>query len=230
MKKIFLLTLLSLPSLSWALEVLYIGDSHSHVSTQAPELTSRRFGHIFVQSLSDRGHEISYFAACGSSPQSWVHGDSTTCGYTSWLKDVFRSSVQASFPGISSLYDRHLPEKIMINLGDNMFDWKSVGTKRQAFISSRTVQNNVLPFLSKLPNLTPENCLWIGPTYHIEGRLYKKSDSVVDELYSQLQASLADKCRLIDSRPMVLTVEPTDGLHHTNADSQAWANGVLEKL
>ena len=211
-------------------EVLYIGDSHSHIRAQFPEESAKRFGNIFIEEMTARGVRVSYYAACGSAPIGWVKGATTTCGYTSVNEEKFVSLTQSAFPSVQTIYFPQKHSKIIINLGDNMFDWKIQSGKRVADLPAGTVERGVKSFLATLPHIDESNCAWIGPTYHIEGTNYKKSDAMVDEFYSQLATALQDKCLVIDSRSMVDVKIPNDGLHHVNSDSQAWAKGVIESL
>lgn len=208
-------------------EILYIGDSHSHIRAQSLSEESKRFGNVFVEGMSARGINVTYYAACGSAPIGWVKGSKTQCGYTSLDSGKFVSITESAFPSITSIYRPQVHSKIVINLGDNMFDWKIVSGKRIANLPAGTVERGIKSFLAAIPHINEENCAWVGPTYHIEGSNYRKPNAMVDEFYSQLEAALKDKCLVIDSRPMVDVKVPNDGLHHVNADSQAWANGVL---
>jgi hypothetical protein len=208
-------------------EILYIGDSHSHIRAKSSEQVAKRFGNIFVEGMKERGVNVSYYAACGSSPIGWVKGASTSCGYTEYVGEKFINPTQSNFPSVKNIYLPQVHSKIIINLGDNMFDWKIVSGKRIAALPSGTVERGVKSFLATIPHINESNCAWIGPTYHIEGSNYRKSNSMVDEFYSQLEVALRDKCHVIDSRPMVDVTVPNDGLHHVNSDSQAWASGVL---
>jgi hypothetical protein len=211
-------------------EVLYIGDSHSHVFSQSPAQEFRRFGNVFVEKMQERGYEVSYYAACGSAPVDWVKGSSTTCGYTVISKSNFLSVLSSDFPSIGQILPSGRPLRLVINLGDNMFNWKIISGKRVGQLGKGAVAKGVGTFMELLPEVDPSNCFWIGPTYHVEGKNYVKTDLVVDEFYDQLYDFLNQKCTIIDSRPLVQVKDPSDGLHHTNSDSQKWALGVLEFL
>lgn len=212
-----------------ATQVLYIGDSHSFISTISPAADQRRFGNVLIDGLESFGHRVSYYAACGSEPSDWINGSSTNCGYTARVGSQFQSARSASFPGLGALI-RPEHKLLIINLGDNMFDWSPVGTKRVARVNAARVATVMRSFMAQLPQANLESCVWIGPTYHIEGSLYRKTDLAVDALYVALALGLRNKCRLLDSRPLVTPVVPHDGLHHVNADSATWAQGILELL
>jgi len=209
---------------------LYLGDSHSYLATMAPAENSQRLGHVLIAGLEAQGHQISYYAACGSEPGDWVRGSSTTCGYTARVGSSFQAPRSASFPALTSIYRPSEHAMIVINLGDNMFNWRQVGNKRVASVNTAGATQVMNAFMRVIPNATLANCVWIGPTYHLEGSTYLKPDASVDQLYAVLEATLASKCRLIDARPMVVPVIPNDGLHHVNADSQAWGHGILSVL
>lgn len=227
---ICLILALSSPLIALADDILYVGDSHSHIRAQSPAEADKRFGNIFFEMQLQRGHTVSYYAACGSAPKDWVNGAKTTCGYTAYANGTFINPTESAYPSITKIYNPDIHSKIFINLGDNMFDWKTIGRKRSASFNAGYFRTSMKAFLEKIPTITKENCFWIGPTYHIEGSIYNKSDNAVDELYRDLEVVLADKCSIIDSRPLVIPTFPNDGLHHTNADSQQWALGVVGTL
>ncbi len=210
--------------------LLYIGDSHSYIREQNPLPANKRFGNVFVEGMSSRGFEVSYYAACGSAPIGWVRGSTTQCGYTAYADGSFSSVVTSAFPSVSKLYHPEKHSRVVINLGDNMFDWKTVRSKKEAAFNRGSFINSINSFLALLPGISPENCTWIGPTYHIEGSTYRKGNAAVDELYVNLNSLLSGRCSVIDARPIVVPTVPNDGLHHVNADSQALAEGVLNLL
>lgn len=210
--------------------LLYVGDSHSYIREENPAADARRFGNVFTEGMKDRGLEITYYAACGSAPIDWVAGSRTECGFTSIVEGKLTSIVKSSFPSLKTIYSPEKHQKIVINLGDNMFDWQVVAGKRVARFNPGSFANSMTKFLAILTSAAPENCSWVGPTYHIEGSTYRKEDSVVDEFYRALEDKLSGVCTVIDSRPLVRPVVPNDGLHHVNADSQKWAEGVLNLI
>lgn len=213
---------------SYASDLLYIGDSHSHIREENPVSAKRRFGNIFYEGMKSRGYEVSYYAACGSDPSDWINGSVTECGYTEVSGGKFLSVPKSPFPSVANLYSSQ--SKIVINLGDNMFNWKTVAGKRVAEFNRYSFTRSTNGFLRLLKGISPRNCTWIGPTYHIEGEIYLKADAVVDEFYENLKTHLAGRCSVIDSRPVVIPSVPNDGLHHVNGDSQAWAIGVLKLI
>ena len=228
MKNLILALSLSMALNATAAELLYIGDSHSHIREENPVPAKRRFGNVFYDGMSARGFKISYYAACGSAPSDWINGSVTECGYTSVADGKFLSVVKSPFPSISTLYSSQ--SKLVINLGDNMFRWKLVSGKKVAGFNRDSFTTTINQFLALLPGTNPENCSWIGPTYHIEGESFRKSDEVVDEFYLNLGIILTARCSIIDSRSIVVPTVPNDGLHHVNADSQAWATGVMNQI
>lgn len=211
-----------------ASEILYIGDSHSHIREENPVPSKRRFGNVFYEGMSARGFKVNYYAACGSAPSDWINGSVTECGYTAVAGGKFLSVVKSPFPSVATLYSSQM--KVVINLGDNIFKWRTVTGKKIASFNREIFVTSVNEFLTLLPGTGPESCFWIGPTYHIEGESYLKTDFVVDELYQNLETLLAGKCSVIDSRSLIVPTIPNDGLHHVNEDSQSWAQGVLRSL
>lgn len=231
MKTLIILTLGMIMTLPASAEsFLYIGDSHSHIRQERPLPGNRRFGNVLVEGLRDRGHEVSYYAACGSSPAGWIKGSRTECGYTVLDGNTFISTTKSNFPSVSEIYRAEKHTRILINHGDNMFDWKTVAGKRMASFNKFTFERSIDGFLKLLTGATAETCFWIGPTYHVEGANYRKMNAVVDDFYEHLPAALAGRCSIIDSRTLVVPTVPNDGLHHVNEDSQVWALGVLSFL
>lgn len=224
----FLATLLLSPVTD--AKVLYIGDSHSYISEQNVAENAGRFGHVLLVGLRSRGLEVDYYAACGSAPTGWVIGATTNCGYTQIVGDRFLGPLSSRYPALSEIYSAEVYTQLIINHGDNMFNWRAIGSKRVASVNATGIARSLATFFARLPLATPENCTWIGPTYHVEGSIYRKTNAVVDEFYTSLESSLLNKCRLIDSRPLVVPVVPNDGLHHVSSDSRTWAQGVLNHL
>jgi hypothetical protein len=87
-----------------AKELLYIGDSHSHIREENPIPTKLRFGNVFYDVMKSRGYDVAYYAACGSAPSHWIKGSITECGYTAIDDGSFRSVVKSAFPSVSKLY------------------------------------------------------------------------------------------------------------------------------
>lgn len=227
MKLLSFFSLMVLAQKGLALNILYIGDSHSYIASLNPSADMARFGNVFLQKLESEGHQVSYYAACGSEPEDWARGSSTTCGYSAKDNGQFKSSLSSTFPPLHTIY-KPIHDLLVINLGDNMFDWVKTNGKTTASLNMIDFNKKMNFFLDQLPSISESNCRWIGPTYHIEGRLYKKSDAAVDQLYTAFATTLHGKCQLIDSRSIIVTTTPGDGLHHTATDSRAWAAGILQ--
>lgn len=230
MKEFLILVLIVLSTSAIGDEIFYLGDSHSYLTAENPADSHKRLGNILLEDFKNKNHNITYFSACGSSPAGWVNGNKTTCGFTSIINGKFFSIEKSNYPSIKTIYNKAKFQQIIINHGDNIFDWKNISNKRVASINANTVGNNLREFLKLISPISETNCTWIGPTYHIEGSYYKKSNQVVDEFYNQLETVLAGQCRIIDSRHLVDTHIPGDGLHHSNQDSQAWAQEVIKYL
>jgi hypothetical protein len=210
--------------------VLYIGDSHSVIKTLTLEVEKQRFGNILIENLQSKGYEVSYYAACGATALDWAWGDFTSCGYTAYSEKTIQYAVTTSYPTFTNFFRRDRDTHLIVNLGDNMFNWKKVGTIKESVYNPEALRVNVDTFFAKLGPFAVSQCYWIGPTYHIEGSVYRKTNQAVDQLYSGLEKSLKNKCLLIDSRPLVIAREPNDGLHHISADSRKWGSEVLKKL
>lgn len=208
---------------------LVISDSHGYFSSQSEQEGSERFGSLLVRRIKAMGKEVSYYAGCGFTPRSWVVGGKTSCGYTERTPHRSRTASKFQAPKFSNIFDPSVHDMVIVHLGDNLLSWNTVNGIRMGIpLNQSAVRRNIQLLLAEIPTGTP--CKWVGPTYHIAGKYYNKPDSVVDELYELLAEELSDKCELIDSRPVVVTTTPNDGLHHISSDSRRWAEGVIPYL
>lgn len=208
---------------------LYVGDSHSYLATREGG-SSPRLGHLLLTAWAQQGHAVDYYAACGSRPATWKSGGNTPCGYTEVVNGKFKSEKSSAFARFARVYDPAAHERVFINLGDNMFNWKREGGKLVSSLEEGRVAAEVKNLLAEFPDATPAKCTWIGPTYHAPGASYRKSNAHVDQMYKAIGKTLEGKCQLIDSRPFVGQTPPSDGLHHGNADSASWGRGILEQV
>jgi hypothetical protein len=129
---------------------------------------------------------------------------------------------------IRALQDDNNPDLIIINLGDNMFNWNRRSGRTRSSINSNKVATQVYNFVQAIDNY--RECIWIGPTYHFPGKPYVKRNSDVDLMYKGISKGLAGRCTLIDSRDTFKSTAPNDGLHLTNSESQIWGMSLFEKL
>lgn len=230
--KALLLTLLATaalaPSPALAQNILYVGDSHSYIAARSAAPAARRLGHVLLEGWAKAGHAVDYYAACGQRPATWKTGGNTPCGYTRVQGKEFEAAKSAAFPRFSRIFDPRSHERVVINLGDNMFSWSRDGEHLVSSFDEARFKAEMRSFLAELPSATPESCVWVGPTYHVAGKPYKKTNAAVDALYMALKKAVEGKCRLVDSRALVVPTAPNDGLHHVASDSAAWGLGILE--
>lgn len=212
--------------------VLYIGDSHSYMSSDNFSTESGRLPNAIAGVFWERGHSIDMVAACGASTRSWAIGGSTSCGFSEfnsqhpqWLP-THGASTRGSFPPASELFQRERYSQVVINLGDNDFSWSN----GRASFDPNAFETNVQNLVSSFEGLEPCDCSFVGPTYHIPGSTYQKSRQVVDQMYNVLRVALEGRCRVVDSREMVVPRSPNDGLHLVNNESRQWGIRLANDL
>jgi len=212
--------------------VLYLGDSHSYIPSETSSGNGVRLGHKMIESIgSCPGTELHYHAACGSRPRSWIGSGkvSSPCGVTKRGPDGFKAENKGSTENLIKLSEDINPGHIIINLGDNMFNWRNENGLSVAYIGSESrLVNEMRDFIFEIPN--ESDCTWIGPAYHVPGSTYSKSNSAVDDMVRLIKEGINARCKFIDSRQMSGTTSPNDGLHMTRADSRRWADFVLSNL
>ena len=170
-----------------------------------------------------------YEGFCGSRPKHWFGGKkpSTSCGHSSMGEEGFHTSSKGKGDDLATLSEKTGAEHVMINLGDNMFNWRN--GKLTSYIGSpEAIITEVRGLVSELSN--DQECTWIGPTYHSTGKSYHKLNETVDVMYDLLDMGIAGRCRLIDSRPVFESTSPNDGLHLVESESKVWGEKIAEKL
>lgn len=207
--------------------VLYIGDSHSYLRSE----DGQRMGNVVMDQLNDCGvSKISYHGVCGSRPSNWMPGKRprSTCGVSSVDENGFRTSTRGEAQSIDKLIQNDT-QVVMINLGDNMFNWKRSGSKR---IAESPSVDRVAREVSRLIAQIPEEaeCQWIGPVYHSPGSPYTKPNAQVDKLYEGITKGLGDRCELIDGRSFFSSTRANDGLHLTSSESTRWGEKIAEAI
>lgn len=225
--------------------VLYIGDSHSVIPSETSS-NSPRLGHVVTSGIKNcEGAKLSYHAVCGARPKSYTSEGKTqtTCGLTENYNGSFqyrystykddRGRVKANKhygDNLDTILKKDTPAHVVINLGDNMFNWTKQADKRvkASIQNSESKVDEINSMIEKLPS--GATCTWIGPTYHKPGSTYIKPDRVVDEFYLILTTALGDRCKLIDSRKLVVPTNANDGLHLVRSESLEWGKKVMENL
>lgn len=209
-------------------DVLYIGDSHSNLE----KINGSKMGNIVVKQLKECGAQnITYRGVCGSSPSSWMPDSTPTssCGVTIMGPDKFENLKKGSTENLTILQKKSNPQVVIINLGDNMISWKKKDNLKHATIESK---NTVASVVNKLVSTINKNvtCLWIGPAYHSPGKIYSKSNSIVDELYDAIKIGIGSRCTLVDSRSYFKESRPNDGLHFTAPESKHWGEELANVI
>lgn len=224
--------------------ILYIGDSHSVIPRENPGNSPRLGNRLMAAIEKCEGAKLTYNAVCGASPRSFT-GDSrpsSTCGVSEKFGGNFeyRYSTYTDNQGrtrphthdssnLSTMVEREAPAHAIINLGDNMFNWSKKNGKSEATVKNPEGKiRDIQKMLEGLP--TGAQCTWVGPTYHSEGRFYRKPNRVVDEFYLVLRTALGNRCRLIDSRPLFSQTSPNDGLHLVPSESRTWGDHILSEI
>lgn len=184
--------------------VLYFGDSHSVNTT------------LRVDLQKNLGSEVSYYASCGSSASHWLKG-----GYNSPCGDY---NADKTIP-LSTLQQQHKPNKVVIELGDNMFNWKGSKPRRAEGVTA-SAKSDIEKLVATIDDKTP--CLWVGPTWGSKGNAYFKSDEAVNQMYKLLHETIGARCTIVDCRNAVPR-DKGDGLHHsTEAANRAWSSCIIE--
>ena len=218
--------------------ILFIGDSHSCFSGLSP----KRFSSTIYDKLAKDGYAVALYAACGASAKSWAAGGATMCGYrmlTTDGKSVFEK--RGKFPPAALLVRNYKPDRIIIELGDNLFQWKKGedGLSRN-LVNKKDVESQVQLLLAAISNESPKllrpdsnnrpRCLWIGPTKGGKGPVYEKSPEELKAMADALQNILAGKCLFIDSTDMIGSYAGPDGLHLCDRLSADWGSRALEQI
>lgn len=205
--------------------ILVLSDSHGVFVNG-----TTRFGDVLTVGLSTLGPPVYYHAACGFGVRHYLSrnesGRRTSCGYSKKTPSEMRTVIKATVPNFQQLFNPREHSLVIIHLGDNLLGWRNQDGLRYA--TSGGITPKVQAMMAAIPDGT--KCIWIGPTYHIRGTYYLKRDSVVDSFYNELNAAVGNKCKVVDSRPLVVTRTPNDGLHHINSDSKAWGTKALQKV
>ena len=169
--------------------ILYIGDSHSVGS----------FG-IQEDALLRRmeGFRVASYATCGSSPESWLTGMRTSCGYV--FKDTSgkeRRGWDAETPLIADLLRTHQPRYTVVQLGANMYGGTAQWMEKTSYDLAMAIVNS------------GSKCIWVGPP---KARI--QSDVGVSRVYNTLKASVGQYCLLFDSRNFThYPANGGDGIH-----------------
>lgn len=192
---------------------------------------------MLLDQFENAGQSVGYYAACGSRPSSWIGATArSSCGVTSYTTGSnLSASVRGTVPGFSSLLQSSNPQRVIINLGDNMFRVRTSGGVTRLTAPTDTTSPSrqaVIQEIQTMLNQIPagKECFWVGPTYHTQGSTYAKSNTEVDLMYAILVEAMSGKCSLIDNRSLFTQTAPNDGLHLINSESRDWGLRIAGQI
>lgn len=169
--------------------ILYVGDSHSVGSFGIQE-------NALLRRL--KGFQVATYAICGSSPQWWMQGGKTNCGY--FFSDTGgheQRGWEAETPLLAKLLKEHQPRYTVVELGANMYGMP-------ADMIEQTANEMALAIVS-----SGSKCIWIGPPH---ARIQPEPGLSV--LFDALQRGVGQYCLLFDSRKFTTYPDSGgDGIH-----------------
>ncbi|HTZ35079.1 MAG TPA: SGNH/GDSL hydrolase family protein [Stellaceae bacterium] len=190
------------------LVILALGDSHM-VYMVSP----------LHDALEEQGATVNTYAMCGAMAEDWLTRTTTQCFAERHDKGA---AVVKNQPAptwlLTDLLERNRPNLVVIELGDNMAGYGTLGALPRDFI--RTQVDGVLgPIRARhLP------CVWIGPPWGKDTAAYHKTELRTKEL-SQFLAQAVAPCAYIDTTSLARPGEwPTyDGEHLSQASYRKWS-------
>jgi len=163
--------------------VLFIGDSHS-VGTFGKTLDT-----LF---RSNPNRKMMTVASCGVSPNAFLQGLSTKCGFLSLdLNWNETKKTKSKTPLMDDLSELVKPDLTVVALGANLINW---ATSKPEFSARQTRE------LAQKISASGSKCLWVGPP---NGR--NKPIDKLTTLYEMLMRETKDYCMFFDSRPESLS-------------------------
>ena len=198
------------------LVVLIIGDSH---------IASKDF---LLGSLHDalvsEGAIVHSYGVCGSQPHDWIAQTELPCGRGERHnadEPIVDKSPKVKTWSLETLIERHHPNLLIVELGDNMAGYGVLPDLPKEWISYETVQMLQPIEVHKLP------CIWVGPPWGSEGGTSNKTFARVQDLSSYL-STIVYPCRYVDSLRFSQPGQwPTfDGEHLTPDSYRLWAADI----
>jgi hypothetical protein len=208
--------------------VLMIGDS----------MTVGGFGESMQAFLQRNYGKVALYASCGSSPESWLKGETayvTKCGYRKFTPAAkyytdYTSGHKPSptvTPKLEDLLAYHQPSIVIIQLGTNWMD----ALESKNFATEAPKYNAILArFAVPLANArSVKQIIWITPPDST--RYSSSTERNVDQLirtaarrYGYTVVNSANMTHYIAGRT------GGDGVHYRNEDAYAWAANVGREL
>lgn len=184
--------------------VLVIGDSHATTT----------FGRSLDLLLRTLDARVTTVGSCGVSPNAFLRGLHAQCGYLKLESGepdwVVTSKKQAKTPLLHELLADHQPDLTIVELGANQI--------HSAWRNPEGAAKDIATLADAIRE-SGSQCLWVGPP---AGRDAVKPRQKIAHLYRVLGAALADRCRLLDSRPEALPFLDYERLAPTAGDGRHW--------
>lgn len=208
--------------------VLVIGDS----------LSVANFGEVLRDYLVARFGEknVSLFASCGSSPQSWLRAEPdfvTRCGFREHTprKNSYidfhdgKPPPHVRTPKMEDLLASERPSIVIVQLGTNWMDGISAApAKKEA--EDREIARRFVSILRKARSV--ERVVWITPpdSSHFNKRVQRTVESIIRDAVPQRRDLV------ISSALTHYTAGKTggDGIHYNRETSAEWARNVALEL
>lgn len=253
---LFLLGMILGPTLAVADNVAVIGDSQFFVGTMDGDHDGKKAGAVLIQALENSGAYVTYYAVCGARPGgsshlSWTEGPVGVCSTSYTTGGSLNASPNQKLPSVAKIVEDSKPDRLVIQLGDNLFEHKirfDKSLNRKVFDlyvgNKAALETEIKSLVQKIPQNV--KCQWIGPTYHApaeagrqETEVYRKSPQAVDQMYDVLKEALGDRCRIIDGRRLFSKgnkktdaqgTSSFDGLHFSRVDSDRWGRFLSHEV
>ena len=169
--------------------ILFVGDSHSVGSFGiAEDALLRRMGKF----------NVATYAVCGSSPDSWLSGFKTNCGY--FFRDAQgheQRGWEAETPRMTELLKTHQPAYTVVELGANMYGHTPEWIGQTSHEMAMAIVNS------------GSKCIWVGPP---QARI--QSEEKLGQVFAGLRKSVGQYCLLFDSRKFTRYPDSGgDGIH-----------------
>ena len=171
------------------------------------------------EALEQQGAVVHSYGMCGAMATDWLNRMTTQCMAERHDKGaaIIKNQPEPTWQ-LTDLIERHQPNLVVIELGDNMAGYGVSPTLPRDFIADQ-VSELLRPVKARhLP------CVWIGPPWGADTTLYHKTDARVREL-SQFLAHAVAPCAYIDTTSFAGPGEWTtaDGEHLTQASYRKWS-------
>lgn len=197
------------------LVVLVVGDSHNAAKDFL--LTSLHEG------LMAQGAVVHSYGVCGSSPKDWLAPSTLNCGRGQRhnTDDAEIEGEQVKTWSLEQLMQKHHPNLVVIELGDNMAGYGVLPELPRDWIAKQVHELTQTIHAKKVP------CVWVGPPWGTEGGASNKTFARVKELSDYLGTIVAP-CRYVNSLNFSKPGEwaTFDGEHLTPDSYKVWGANI----